>query len=77
LKVHNLNYATDGGSGAWSVSGVNITVRDNVFKNASGSSGPQVAQRGIEPAPQYVEVYNKHLLRRRIGPARGFPSGWQ
>jgi hypothetical protein len=115
LKFHNLNYATDGGSGAFSgtysqynvisdnyfagssganvvevspqnavsderlryiviernlfagsegygrqvlVSGTNITVRDNVFHNASGSFGAQVAQRGIEPPPQFVQVYN-------------------
>ncbi len=44
--------------GSLLVSGSNITVRDNVFHNASGSFGVQVAQRGIEPAPQFVEVYN-------------------
>jgi hypothetical protein len=115
LKFHNLNYATNGGSGAWSgtysqydvisdnyfggssganlvevspqnaqsderlryiviernlfagsendgrqlaVSGSSITVRDNVFHNASGSYGVQVAERGIEPVPQFVQVYN-------------------
>ncbi len=40
------------------VSGTNISVRDNVFQNASGSFGVQVAQRGIEPPPKYVQVYN-------------------
>jgi hypothetical protein len=115
LKLHDLNYATDGGSGAWSgtysqydvisdnyfggssganlvevspqnavsderlryiviernlfagsenggrqlaLSGSNNTVRDNVFHNASGSIGVQIAERGIEPSPQFVEVYN-------------------
>jgi hypothetical protein len=115
LKFHNLNFATNGGSGAWSgtysqydvisdnyfggssganlvevtpqnsqsdermryiviernlfagsegfgrqllLSGTNITVRDNVFHNASGSYGVQVAKRGIEPVPQFVQVYN-------------------
>jgi len=115
LKLHDLNFATNGGSGAWSgtysqydvisdnyfggssganlveispqnaqsderlryiviernlfagtendgrqlaVSGSNITVRDNVFHNASGSFGVQVAQRGIERVPQFVQVYN-------------------
>ena len=40
------------------VSGTNITVRDNVFHSASGSFGVQIAQRGIEPTPQFVQVYN-------------------
>jgi len=115
LKLHDLNFATNGGSGAWSgtysqydvisdnyfggssganlvevtpqnaqsdermryiviernlfagsegfgrqllLSGSNNTVRDNVFHNASGSFGVQVAERGIEPSPQFVQVYN-------------------
>jgi hypothetical protein len=40
------------------ISGVHITVRDNAFVTASGSNGVQAAQRGIEPAPQFVSIYN-------------------
>ena len=44
------------------ISGVNITARDNVFNGAAsgggGGFGVQIAQRGIEPIPQYVEIYN-------------------
>jgi hypothetical protein len=44
------------------VSAVNETVRDNVFYTRSSSQPPawgvQVAQRGIEPVPSGVEVYN-------------------
>jgi hypothetical protein len=44
------------------VSAVNESVRDNVFYAAGSSQPPawgvQVAQRGIEPVPSGVEVYN-------------------
>jgi hypothetical protein len=42
------------------VSAVNETVRDNVFNQsvAGGGQGIQVAKRGIEPVPQFVEIYN-------------------
>jgi hypothetical protein len=44
------------------VSAVNETVRNNVFYAAGSSQSPawgvQVAQRGIEPVPSGVEVYN-------------------
>jgi len=42
------------------VSAVNETVRDNVFNQsvAGGGQGIQIARRGIEPVPQFVEVYN-------------------
>jgi hypothetical protein len=45
------------------VSAVNETVRDNVFYMPGNSSqfaiyGVQVAQRGVEPVPSGVEVYN-------------------
>ena len=42
------------------VSAVNETLRDNVFNGtvAGGGSGAQIAQRGIEPQPQYVEFYD-------------------
>jgi hypothetical protein len=54
----NLFAGTENDGRQLAVSGSNITVRNNVFHNASGSFGVQVAQRGIEPAPQFVEVYN-------------------
>ena len=40
------------------VSAVNETVRDNVFNQsvAGGGQGIQVAKRGIEPVPQFVEI---------------------
>jgi hypothetical protein len=42
------------------VSAVNETLRNNVFNQsvAGGGQGIQVARRGIEPVPQFVEVYN-------------------
>jgi hypothetical protein len=42
------------------VSAVNTTLRDNVFNQsvAGGGQGIQVAERGIEPVPQFVEIYN-------------------
>jgi predicted nucleic-acid-binding Zn-ribbon protein len=42
------------------VSAVNTTLRDNVFNQsvAGGGQGIQVARRGIEPVPQFVEIYN-------------------
>lgn len=54
----NLFAGTEGYGRQLLLSGANNTVRDNVFRNASGSVGVQVAQRGIEPAPQFIEVYN-------------------
>jgi hypothetical protein len=45
------------------VSAVNETLRDNVFHVTAGAPaapqyGAQVARRGVEPVPQYVEFYN-------------------
>jgi len=42
------------------VSAVNATLRDNVFNgtHANPTWGIQIAQRGIEPVPQGVEIYN-------------------
>jgi hypothetical protein len=39
------------------VSGVNMTVRDDMFLN-NNQNGVQLASRGIEPVPQYGEIYN-------------------
>lgn len=118
LKLHNLNFATNGGTGAWSgiysqyivvsdnlfqgssgsqcleispqnpqsderlrylviernlmkctesigrqtlFSGVNASIRDNTYITASGSASIQIAQRGFEPPPQFVEVYNNTM----------------
>lgn len=38
-------------------SGVNGSIRSNIFATTSGSFGVQVAQRGIEPQSQFVKVY--------------------
>jgi hypothetical protein len=58
----NIFNSTVGG-GKLLVSGVNMTIRDNVFYWTTGGAGApdygvQVAQRGAEPVPQGVEVYN-------------------
>jgi hypothetical protein len=56
----NLFSATTGGGRQILVSAVNETLRDNAFYGqiANPVWGIQVAQRGIEPVPQGVEVYN-------------------
>jgi hypothetical protein len=47
----------------WLLGGVNITARDNVFNGVvSGGNGIQIAQRGIEPVPQFVEIYNNTCM---------------
>jgi hypothetical protein len=52
--------SSTGGGRQLLVSAVNETVRDNVFNQsvAGGGQGIQVARRGIEPVPQFVEIYN-------------------
>jgi PKD repeat protein len=48
----------DGYTELW-VSAANVTVRDNVFDlSKGGSKGVHVTQRGIEPPPVNVDVYN-------------------
>jgi hypothetical protein len=61
----NLFSATTGAQGGrlLMVSAVNETVRNNVFHMLGNSSqypvyGVQVAERGVEPAPSGVELYN-------------------
>ena len=57
----NIFQGSDTGGGRQIlVSAVNETVRDNAFNQhvAGGGEGIQVAKRGIEPVPQFVEVYN-------------------
>jgi hypothetical protein len=57
----NIFQGSDTGGGRQIlVSAVNATLRDNVFNQsvAGGGQGIQVARRGIEPVPQFVEVYN-------------------
>jgi hypothetical protein len=60
------------------VSAVNATVRDNVFYVAAGAAvapqyGAQVAQRGVEPVPEYVELYNDTCYAQQtIGSCLGF-----
>jgi hypothetical protein len=60
----NLFSGVSGGFGRQIlVSAVNESLRDNVFYVTTGDTstpqyGAQVAQRGVEPLPQYVELYN-------------------
>jgi hypothetical protein len=57
----NIFQGSDTGGGRQIlVSAVNETLRDNVFNQsvAGGGQGIQVAKRGIEPVPEYVQVYN-------------------
>jgi len=60
----NLFRGVSGGFGRQIlVSALNATLRDNIFHVTvaditAPQYGVQVAQRGVEPAPQYVEVYN-------------------
>jgi len=57
----NIFQGSDTGGGRQIlISAVNATLRDNVFNQsvAGGGQGIQVAERGIEPVPQFVEVYN-------------------
>jgi len=61
----NLFSASTGAQGGRQalVSAVNVTVRDNVFYMPGDSSkypiyGVQVAERGVEPVPTGIEVYN-------------------
>jgi hypothetical protein len=57
----NLFQGRDTGGGRQLLlSAVNATVRENVFDQsvAGGGQGVQIAERGIEPVPQHVEVYN-------------------
>ncbi len=53
-----IDARTSGGKAL--ISGVNNTVRDNAIIGNGGNPtyAVQVAQRGTEPAPQFVEVYN-------------------
>src|SRR6202034_1256565 len=52
--------SSTGGGRQILVSAVNETLRDNIFNGtvAGGGIGAQIAERGIEPVPQYVEFYN-------------------
>lgn len=73
----------NGGSGAPDgrmilVSGVNITLRDNVFFIPSGTVNPafygaQIVRRGIEPTPSGVEAYNNtcYVLSYQTGGYNG------
>jgi hypothetical protein len=55
------------------ISGVNITARDNAFNvPAVNYYAIQVAQRGIEPAPQYVEIYNNSFYSAACNVGGGY-----
>ena len=57
----NVFSPAGGGGRQLQVSAVNETVRNNVFHSTSAAQsafGVQAAQRGIEPVPSAIEVYN-------------------
>ena len=75
----NLFVGVSGGFGRQMlVSAVNETLRDNVFHVTAGDSTPpqygaQIAQRAIEPVPQYLEFYNNTCYAlQAIGSCIGF-----
>jgi hypothetical protein len=58
------------------ISGVNITARDNAFiVPAIDYYAIQVAQRGIEPAPQQVEIYNNSFYSTTCNVGAGYCNG--
>ena len=70
--------ATGGSARQILVSAVNATLRDNIFYVTAGAAvapqyGVQVARRGVEPVPQYVELYNDTCYAQlTIGSCIGF-----
>jgi hypothetical protein len=59
-----------------SISGVNITARDNAFiVPAIDYYAIQVFQRGIEPAPQHVEIYNNSFYSKTCNVGGGYCNG--
>ncbi|MBV8147371.1 MAG: hypothetical protein JO184_20430 [Gammaproteobacteria bacterium] len=75
----SLFLAVSGGAGRQIlVSAVNETLRDNVFNVSAADATPpqyaaQVAQRGMEPVPQYVELYNNSCYAlQTMGSCIGF-----
>jgi hypothetical protein len=70
----NLIQGTGGGAGKFLVTGTNITVRNNVDFQTNACSGSncsdygfQISQNGIEPVPQFVEVYNNTCYNQIAG----------
>jgi len=58
------------------ISGVNITARDNAFIiPAANYYAIQVAERGIEPAPQQVEIYNNSFYSTTCNVGGGYCNG--
>ena len=61
------------------ICGVNNTIRDNVLIGVGGNptNDFQIGQRGTEPAPQYVEVYNNscYLGTHCVGLTNQFIGG--
>jgi hypothetical protein len=79
LVERNLFRGVSGGFGRQMlVSAVNETLRDNVFYVAADDAsapqyGAQVAQRAIEPVPQYVQFYNNTCYTLQVmGSCVGF-----
>jgi hypothetical protein len=57
VNERNIYHPTVGGRTGLALSAANASVRDNAVYNAS-QNGIQVASRGIEPTPQFNEIYN-------------------
>jgi len=77
----NLFHALSGAAGRHIlVSAVNETLRDNIFYVAAGDvNAPQyaaqVAQRGVEPLAQYVQLYNNTCYAlQTMGSCAGFDA---
>jgi hypothetical protein len=75
----NLFVGVSGGFGRQLlVSAVNETLRDNIFYVTAGDVnapqyGTQIAQRGVEPMPQYVQFYNNTCYAlQAMGSCAGF-----
>ena len=68
--------APSGSNQKGSFGGINLTVRDNVFSGTENPTfGFQVCARGIEPTPQFVEVYHNTGKLPGGGTLVGFTNG--
>ena len=79
IVERNLFRGVSGGFGRQIlVSAVNETLRDNIFFVTAGDGstpqyGAQVAQRGVEPVPQYAQFYNNTCYAlQALGSCVGF-----
>jgi len=79
IVERNLFRGVSGGFGRQIlVSAVNETLRDNIFFVTAGAGstpqyGAEVAQRGVEPVPQYAQFYNNTCYAlQALGSCVGF-----